>query len=44
MCIRDRFWTDLGSPVTATNTVMTTTQAVDASEAARFYRVRVVVP
>ena len=37
-------WTDLGSPVTATNTVMTTTQAAAASEAARFYRVRVVVP
>ena len=37
-------WTDLGNPVTATNTVMTTTEAVDAGEVARFYRVRVVVP
>lgn len=37
-------WTDLGSPVTATNTVMTTTEAVEAAEPGRFYRVRVVLP
>ena len=37
-------WTDLGSPVTATNTVMTTTEAVNADEAMRLYRVRLVLP
>ena len=37
-------WTDLGSRVTATNSVMTTTEAVNADEAMRFYRVRLVLP